>query len=1131
MRVLKLVAVVLAIVVAVAILMRVPFGGRAVVSAGGRGGAEGQGSTQAGPAGVTAARHLLEVRRVLAEGDRGTAVEESADPGRPGGRIRLSREVLADETRVTYASVRENSVGMTKHTSAVEIWLAPDDARHLLDLKKQVGEEVFQTAVLLDGKVVDSKTWELTLQDNGETIAPYGIVYVYYDRQNLAEVEALAARFNAIAHQRPGAVVRGQVLDRPGGKGVAGVTASIILGGETRTAQDAVTDAEGKYEFKNVPAFDGRSYYLRVGKDEAWVWSQTASMGVGRGNIGETITAEPLYTGLVTVSGRVFDKDTHEAMGGTMVRIRVEKVAGGSVKTDSQGRYRFRIMPQTVQITAEGTRDRYMTSDARSVTVAEGKDMENVDIELASAPAFDVEVTDAAGKPVANMPIAAYISHFLEKRRPGEDSMVGSRTVLTPSLVSDARGHARGYLNALGQQSDLDFKKPFEVRLFTRTEDGKIGGYLAADMIASETQKQPLQLRVAETASVEFSVADAAGHLDANAKLRSEMWVGNTVGIGRHWPQLTMDFANLGGGRYRTAGLIPGLQYVIGVYTFPGQEGGLTIQAQAGEQITGRSIRVPPSETYVRTGVVTAQPAWDELAKLVGERLDAPAVKEFVAKQQLGPPKLQGEGHFYRYYSQPYSLAYREGKIDALNMRVYRSDSEYQKSMPLYTGSLPGGLKGGESRQQVIERLGKPSSQDGKAFEYDQQRLVLTFADNQDALQVVSLTATPRPIFVRGPEKYFDTQDRQESVFGDKMPIQVTAAQTLLLFDDSPSHLRADWERRLPEKPRDVFRTSLELAVDSAPQLTNAVPPASRELFARVMLFSDKTLEIRVLRPLGSLAPMSYYQTEATVVAPRSAELDKLFDMGALEKKFAASYRGIQQGDSRDKVIKTLGEPEKLEGPYLLETFYYEQGRVKIAIWLSALPNGRAEPQVHSVSVEAVPATRGGVVSTQPAVTVQQLQVKNVSAQDMARLINAMFAPSGTSLGRGPSGKKFYADYDERTHTVMVNGDPKDVEAAVKMIRMVDEATASAPGPNSVLFIVHLKNVKAQELALVLNARHAFASTVPVNGATAPVKLGGGTRFVAEPDGKSILVSCEKELEEQIREEIVRLDVVGGEPE
>ena len=78
--------------------------------------------------------------------------------------------------------------------------------------------------------------------------------------------------------------------------------------------------------------------------------------------------------------------------------------------------------------------------------------------------------------------------------------------------------------------------------------------------------------------------------------------------------------------------------------------------------------------------------------------------------------------------------------------------------------------------------------------------------------------------------------------------------------------------------------------------------------------FDGKRLFISIYRPAGGWLWHNYEEEIVEVMVPRTAELDRIFEVAGLEKTFGATYRGVRQGDSRAKVVEVLGEAEKVEG-------------------------------------------------------------------------------------------------------------------------------------------------------------------------------------------------------------------------
>lgn len=156
---------------------------------------------------------------------------------------------------------------------------------------------------------------------------------------------------------------------------------------------------------------------------------------------------------------------------------------------------------------------------------------------------------------------------------------------------------------------------------------------------------------------------------------------------------------------------------------------------------------------------------------------------------------------------------------------------------------------------------------------------------------------------------------------------------------------------------------------------------------------------------------------------------------------------------------------------------------------------------------------------------IQYRYLTNSTAAEAARLINAMFSPANLGLntggggggggggaaaaGRGAAGRgaagggggtsnglaafnqRIYADSDPRTNTVILNGPPDQVEAALKVLDRLD-AIQGDELSTSVFFIKNLKNAQAADIAPVLNAIFGNGGGAIGGGAAARGGLTGG---------------------------------------
>ena len=401
-----------------------------------------------------------------------------------------------------------------------------------------------------------------------------------------------------------GATITGRVVDKPGGKPVAGATVTLV--GDKGTFADsvpvatAVTDADGKYVFRDVPhvGFDQK---LHVGRRAPGEWAGEIIVYVPReaARTGQTIAAADLYANpTCTVSGTVRDAETGKGVPNAVVMVRAPGERYSFLEADDQGRCRLRVFPGEVEIACGGTCDRYLpdNQEPRKIALKAGQAVKEVDFTITSAPAFSGRVVMPDGTPPANMPVLvmvdwsnAFSQHekrIAEARVRREERIKAGKQAPPPQkrmqkaaeawdscfftkrlpLKTDADGRVAGYLRLPGIELEpvlLDVDFALDLVFVVRTGDERQAALKIIQTTTIDPPPQPVEIKLAQSAAAEFVVCNPDGVALADAKAGAFSWLFDYYNMGDSVPEAAPDFVNLGSGRYRAAGLVPQWDYRI----------------------------------------------------------------------------------------------------------------------------------------------------------------------------------------------------------------------------------------------------------------------------------------------------------------------------------------------------------------------------------------------------------------------------------------------------------------------------------------------------------------------------------------------------------------------------------------
>jgi hypothetical protein len=158
------------------------------------------------------------------------------------------------------------------------------------------------------------------------------------------------------------------------------------------------------------------------------------------------------------------------------------------------------------------------------------------------------------------------------------------------------------------------------------------------------------------------------------------------------------------------------------------QELGKAIAAITGLEVKLRAGQDPEAikaaAEHARKWLKERLPSHADFAALLGQPIESDVVQKFVLRYRLEKSQKFDSGGF-RNEEMPFSVLYRENKISRVVIRISNAPARHS---PCYTAALPHGLKAEDSPEDVIKRLGKPSSQPEQDYLiYDKLKMGVSF--------------------------------------------------------------------------------------------------------------------------------------------------------------------------------------------------------------------------------------------------------------------------------------------------------------------------------------------------------------------------------------------------------------------
>jgi len=556
-------------------------------------------------------------------------------------------------------------------------------------------------AILVDGKVVSAPVIRAALGKKGMITGRFSEQEVK-DLVNALDARMASTPDGASTQPAPpparpkGVRVTGRVLDEPGGKGVKGVTVTLVSL-KDKSARSAVTDERGKYVFEGV-GYIGMLHGVRLGEHDRGVWTEDARVYVSEAEAkagDKTATAGDLYANVpCTISGMVIDGDTGKGVAGIRIRVSTADRNRVAFETDEKGAYRLHVIAREVQIDCSGSHDRYLAPDKepkRKLTVKAGDVVKDVNFTVRSAPRFSGRVLLPDGGAATNVPVLAKIgwSHAttgeakrITDARARREARIKAGVEAPPAagkktgpgfegthksdhggvgkdfrLATDSAGRFVGYLRR--PEFGGSFRDyAIDIVLIARTADKGLGAFKVVQTTTIDPPPDPIEVKLARTATVEFEVYDPDGQPLANVKPSVHSWLFDYINIGYDIPEVALAFANLGGGRYRATGLVPQWQYglrasaagykcrkELKVVAKPGESvdaGRLTLDWWGIKAVPGLIAKLKNPGQYVRQGAChelsslgpEAREAVEALITALNE--DPKNTVRFVAAEALG---------------------------------------------------------------------------------------------------------------------------------------------------------------------------------------------------------------------------------------------------------------------------------------------------------------------------------------------------------------------------------------------------------------------------------------------------------------------------------------------------------------
>lgn len=193
----------------------------------------------------------------------------------------------------------------------------------------------------------------------------------------------------------------------------------------------------------------------------------------------------------------------------------------------------------------------------------------------------------------------------------------------------------------------------------------------------------------------------------------------------------------------------------------------------------------------------------------------------------------------------------------------------------------------------------------------------------------------------------------------------------------------------------------------------------------------------------GVLNPLGFGTVESTFATPRRRTLLRVMTVAEAKQEAVPVFYGgdPEKIEESDRVITQVIPLRHIDAVRLrtdLETNpFAESEPPRPGNRLVVTDSARKVKRLVAIiqQLDRVPAARQAVVET--------VQLKYAPVREVADAVNRHFAPAAGGRG-ADAGERVYADYDPRTNSLVVNGPPELVKAALGMAGAMDLAVEGA---------------------------------------------------------------------------------------
>jgi HEAT repeat protein len=364
-----------------------------------------------------------------------------------------------------------------------------------------------------------------------------------------------------------GLTVSGRLLDKPGGKPLAGVTVTLKLhrNQSPSSHQTARTDKNGRYVFHDPK---GKAYASVSIDTPKGVWCRGArtSFAVGTGKV----QSPGLYLKTnQTVSGTVRDVKTGKPVPAALVGVSIPGDNPARVAADDDGRFTLYVLPRKLTVQCYGNVTSHYPPESNrtiTVTVPPKRRIRNIDFKAPETPSFTGSVALPNGKPAKKADVDVLIHWPRPTSKHRYEGAVGP--ILHLRLQTDAEGEFRGYFRR-SPYPDIPNIAPdpgtkVKMDIVGFTGDRSAGAVRKIEIETRAKDRKPIKLTLGKTGSATVRVvalqdsapivADVVAWRVQYVKGPHATTYGGAIDRG-------VTSKHIGAGRYLLTGLIPGPKY------------------------------------------------------------------------------------------------------------------------------------------------------------------------------------------------------------------------------------------------------------------------------------------------------------------------------------------------------------------------------------------------------------------------------------------------------------------------------------------------------------------------------------------------------------------------------------------